>query len=164
MALVVEDGTGLSTADAYISIADANTYIAAYKSDVTAWDLASVADKEVAARQATLWLDGKFVWRGTRSSEAQALLWPRYAAYDDDGYLLDAVPEKLVQATAEVMYLIINGETITETVSRGTQVISEKVGDIEVEYSPGAGQQPVFPEVMRLLSALIFPGGRAVLG
>lgn len=162
MALVVETGDGLSTAESYISVADADIYIAAYKSDVTAWDAATTTAKEIAARQATMWLDGKSRWRGTKSTRTQALDWPRYGAYDDSGYLLDGVPVDLERATAEVMYLIINGDTITETVSRGTQVKKEKVGDIEVEYFPGAMQKPIYPEVMRLLSELTWSGGRVV--
>jgi hypothetical protein len=60
------------------------------------------------------------------------------------------------------MYLIINGTTITETVTRGTQVKREKVGDIEVEYMDGAGQQPIFPEVTRLVAELVWSGGKVV--
>jgi hypothetical protein len=162
MALIVEDGTGLSTAESYISVADANTYIAAYRGANATWDAATEASKEVAARQATKYLDGTNTWKGQKEFSTQSLDWPRIYAYDETGAAYDGIPTALEQATAEVMFLIITGETITETVTRSGQTIREKVDVIEVEYAEGASFQPHYPIVSRLIGDLV--AGSSAMG
>lgn len=164
MALIVEDGTGLSTAESYIPIADADIYIAAYKGANTTWDDATDGAKEIAARQASQYLDGAYNWKGEIYSSGQALDWPRNYIYNDRGLMEVGIPTKLEQATAEVMYLIITGVTITENVDRSKQTKREKVDVIEVEYESGASQQPSFPEVNRLLSEFVKSSGRIERG
>jgi len=164
MALIVEDGTGLSTAESYISVDDADIYIAAYRGTDSTWDGATTASKEIAARQATKYLDGVYLWKGEIYSSEQALDWPRNYVYNDSGLMETGIPVALEQATAEVMFLIITGVTITEDVTRSKQVVSEKVDVIEVEYESGASQQPSFPIVNRLLSDLVSPSGRLQRG
>lgn len=167
MTLIVEDGTGLSNAESYISVTDADTYIAAYRGANATWDSATVASKEVAARQATQYLDGTSRWKGVKEFSTQALDWPRNFAYDENNIAFDGIPAKLEQATAEVMFLIVTGETITETITKLSQTIREKVDVIEVEYSEGASVQPYFPIITRLISDLVISGasmGRVVRG
>lgn len=159
MTLIVEDGSGMATAESYISVADADTYIAAYKGADSTWDGATEGAKEIAARQATQYLDGAYHYQGVPETSTQALEWPRSYAYDERGYAYDGLPTKLVNATAEVMFLIVTGETITENVSKTAQTKREKVGDIEVEYVDGATLQPAYPAVNRLLSDLLSHGG-----
>ena len=164
MALIVEDGTGLATAESYISVADADIYIAAYKGANTTWDAATNGDKEIAARQATQYIDGVYNWKGEIYSSAQALDWPRNYVYNDRGLMETGIPTKLEQATAEVMFLIVTGTTINVNVDRSKQTVKEKVDVIEVEYESGASQQPSFPEVNRLLSDLVISGGQVIRG
>lgn len=167
MALIVEDGTGLSNAESYTSVANADIYVAAYHGANVLWDGATVANKEVAARQFTQYLDGTSRWKGLKEFSTQALDWPRVSAYDENNIAFDGVPVKLEQAIAEGMFLIITGETITETVTKLSQTIREKVDVIEVEYSEGASVQPYFPIITRLISDLVISGasmGRVVRG
>jgi len=160
MALIVEDGTGLSTAESYISTADADTYIASYKGANATWDGATTAAKEIAARQATQYLDGKYAWIGQIETSTQALGWPRAYAYDEIGALIDGLPTKLVQACAEVMFLIVTGETLTENITRASQLKRKKVDVLEKEWVDGASYQPTYPEVTRLISKLTIPRNR----
>jgi hypothetical protein len=162
MALVVEDGTGLSTAESYISVADADTYIASYKGADATWDGATDATKEVAARQASKYLDGTNRWKGIKKYSTQTLDWPRVYAYDETATAYTGIPTQLEQATAEVMFLIVTGETITSTVTKSDQTIREKVGEIEVEYVNGASIQPVYPVVNRLVADLTVAGGKII--
>ena len=74
MALVVEDGTGLSTAESYISVADADTY---HSDRGNALWTGTDAVKEEALRQATEYLDATYDWKGSISLTTQALNWPR---------------------------------------------------------------------------------------
>lgn len=164
MSLIVEDGTGLSTAESYISVADADTYIAAYKGADATWDAATDATKEVAARQATQYLDGFYSWKGVTLTSTQALDWPRTGVYDERDVLIEGIPTDLENATAEVMFMIVTGVTIIENVDKSKQTTREKVDVIEVEYEPGASVQPSFPTVGRLLSGLTVSSGRIQRG
>lgn len=164
MALIVEDGTGLSTAESYISVADADTYIAAYKGADALWDAATEADKEIAARQATQYIDGLYNWKGVVLTSTQALDWPREGVYDERDLLVEGIPTNLENATAEVMFLVINGETLVTNVDRSKQTTREKVDVIEVEYEAGATQQTSYPTVSRLLSGYTLSSGRIQRG
>lgn len=87
MPLIVEDGTGLSTAESYLSVADFRTRAAA----LALWKVvdsaaaadwitpAADADVEAALRRATAALDGAYGdrWAGQKTSWQQALDWPR---------------------------------------------------------------------------------------
>lgn len=104
MAFVVEDGTGLPTATAYIDI----TFIDGYHTDRnnTAWDDFDTLEKQAAIIRATDYIDKRFGkrFRGSRKTKDQALEWPRLSAFDSDGYLLDSindVPRSLEKACAE---------------------------------------------------------------
>lgn len=104
MSLVVEDGTGLSTADAYDSLANVDAYHA--KRGRTDWAALSSTLREQAIVRATDYIDARFArrFRGERVLDGQALAWPRYLAYDNDGFLLtgsNAVPRQIKRAVAE---------------------------------------------------------------
>jgi len=83
MSLVVEDGTGLSTAEAYISVADADTFFAAEPRG-TEWAALTTSQKEQALRAAARILDLECQWIGFPVSETQALAWPRSNARRED--------------------------------------------------------------------------------
>lgn len=168
MAIVVEDGTGLTNADAYISVAGADAYHAAQGSPA-AWTAATTSDKEDAIRQATTYLDGKYAraWRGMRAHRTQALRWPRIGAIDIDGYELPstAVPVRLGYAAAELALKVIEGTALTADVANSgasTLLDRVKVGPIEVEerFSDGSSgsQQTRFVKAAQLIADLIESG------
>jgi hypothetical protein len=101
MAIVVEDGTGLSNAESYGSVADADTYHTARGN--TVWTDATTPNKETALVRATDYIDRRFGDRflGTRETSGQALAWPRVDAWDRDEFILSGVPTKLKQALFE---------------------------------------------------------------
>ena len=153
MALVVEDGTGLATAESYISVSDTDTYFTE-RGSPTDWTGLSTANKEAALRYATEWLDGRFEWIGgvVDYNDPQALGWPRVDAEDREGRIVlsTIVPAKVKDATCEVA-LAHAGTALNATQARGGQVLREKVGSIEVEYQPGAPAEDVMPHVTRML-------------
>lgn len=104
MAFVVEDGSGLTTATAYITEAEADDHHGDRNN--TRWDDYTSAEKLAAIIRATDYVDKRFGrrFRGTKRSKDQALEWPRISALDDDHFLLndvDAVPRQLKKAIAE---------------------------------------------------------------
>jgi len=64
MPLIVEDNTGLANAESYISVADADVYLA--NMGRTSWAAATTAAKEIALRKATQYIDTAYSFRGAR--------------------------------------------------------------------------------------------------
>ena len=99
----VEDGTGLTGANSYASVAYADDYHDGRGN--TSWTDDSVvdSDKQDALVRATDYVEKRFgsKFRGWRGSSTQSLQWPRIDAEDDAGYLLSEIPDKLRQAVAE---------------------------------------------------------------
>ncbi len=152
MSIVIEDGTGLSTAESYISVADATTYFTARA--VTSWGaLATDALREAALRKATEYMIAMYRgrWQGWRKTEDQALCWPRYGV-TVEGYLVDddSVPETIKRACAELALKASAGELMPD-LTRG--VLQEVVGPISVTYDK------VSPELTRysFIEAMLKP-------
>ncbi len=146
MSLIVEDGTGKSDAESYISVADADTYHV--KRGNTAWGLLTLEAKEVLLRKATDYMVQTYrtQWAGARKFDNQALDWPRYDVPKFDSpsgygsypaYYLDTiVPGEVKVACAELAYKA-NVDTLAPDIDRLTK--REKVGTLEVEYDNNQG-------------------------
>lgn len=161
MALVVEDGSGLSNAESYISVADATTYLTEIGEEAD-WTAAQVAAQEAALRLSTSWIDGRYSWPGFPKNDAQALDWPRFDAFDCEGRLVDSgsVPEGVRRACAWVAKESVAGSVDLTGVNTDGRIkrTRDKVGDLEteVEYEPGGapGGEIVLPFADSLLSCL----------
>lgn len=163
---VVEDGTGLATANAYVSVADATTYFENY-SDPSAWDLASTADQETALRMATQWIDNRFRgrWKGTPILGTQRLAWPRSGVVNEEGFGVDdaSIPERIEEATAEMALRFLADASVTDIetdTDLTTQVVSERkkvdVLETETHYAPGGKRVgTAYPKVGMLLAGLL---------
>ena len=159
--MVVEDGTGLSTANAYASVAEVSTYFTAR--GITEWD--DVTDQEGAIVRATQAIDARARMRfvGDKSTSAQALCWPRINAIDDDGFDIesDIVPIPVKHATA--IGALIEGVTtgaLQADQLRGGQVKLERVeGAVTVEYFAGAPAGTVYTSYLDALSPVLRNGG-----
>jgi len=129
MTLTVEDGTGLAAAESYLSVADTDTYSAAYQpQNYALWDAALDAAKEIALRKATMYLDNENAgnWIGTISNDTQALDWPRTGAVDENDVAIDSdeLPVLLTNATAELAIRAIS-ENLTVDEDSDSSVTSE---------------------------------------
>lgn len=163
---IVEDGSGKSNANSYVSVADADQYHE-NASASTDWSGAEESVKEQALRLATQYLDAQYGgrWRGTKASRDQALAWPRSYAYDDDDYLYDsdAIPQKLADAASELALRVIEGDTLLDDISEPGIVKSESVtlGPLEkdVEYMGGKSQVKDYSLIRAQLKALLQPRG-----
>ncbi len=157
MALIVEDGSASATADAYVSLADADTYFAAHGSPST-WTGANDAQQESAIRYATLWIDARYAWPGLIVSQSQALAWPRGGVVDGDGRAMSStsLPARLVQATCEAALEHLS-TALNEILARGGGIASETVGPISVEYFQSANPGRTFPYIDALLKLIAYP-------
>lgn len=158
MALIVEDGTIVTGAESYISVADADTYFTARANAV--WDALADADKEAALRKATDYMTGRYGlrWKGDRVSELQALDWPRSSAYAN-GFLIDSgsVPVAVQRACAE---LAVRASADDLAPDVGAQVKQEVVGPISVTYADGARQDTRYALVDSMLAAYLKGAGQ----
>jgi hypothetical protein len=163
MTLTVEDGTGLSNADAFISLA----YADAYHTNLgnTAWTGAD-ALKEAAIRRASLYLTDSFKWQGYKiNGRDQALGWPRYYVGDDDGFAVpsDEVPSEIERATAEIALLeLVSPGTMNPTSTPSAKVKRQQVGPLSVEYenyrTDAWADRPVPTKVMDIIGPLLNVG------
>lgn len=167
-ALIVEDGSGLSTADAFVSLADADTYFTAY--DGALWN-GSDEQKKTAIRRATAWLSTAFVWQGTKThGRSQALAWPRAGIVDREGWGItsDEIPFEIKEATYRAaLYEHDNPFGLTPEIVAGGVVKREKVDVIEIEYaigSEGGGSKvPSLTAINNLIAQYVVSGGAGML-
>ena len=152
MTLIVEDGTGLATAESYVSVADADARHTALGN--TAWT-GTDAVKESALRRATQYMLQRYRtrWTGTRTFRVQALDWPRYGV-EADGYVVDSdiVPDDVASACADLALRAL-AEDLNPDLERG--VIRDKVGPLETEYDRFSPQSKRRTAVDQALAAYL---------
>ena len=131
--------------------------------DVVSWNAATTANKEIALRRATEWIDITFRerWKGRRNEEEQSLAWPRFSVIDSDGFAVDSdvVPPDVKYATAEMAVRAITSDlfVIDSAPSGAIKRTRDKVGPLEteIEYAGSASQRRKYDQVERMLRHLL---------
>ena len=144
---VVEDGTGLTSATSYISVADADDILTVNIHSASAWDALTDPDKERLLAWASRYLDTFARWNGRKTVETSALRWPRTGVKDRDGVVIlgTAIPRQLKIATAEMARFLIAEDRSTE---RGQDALKKLKADvIEIEFSEGY-RLPTIPKLI----------------
>lgn len=102
MALIVEDGTLVADANAYITVAFFNSWHSARGVDVSNFETSAI---EAAIVKATDYVDKRFGTRfvGEKLDDDQSLMWPRLSAWTNQGDFIqsDKVPTELKRAVVE---------------------------------------------------------------
>ena len=131
--IVVEDGTGLSNANSYISLADADAYFT-NRLGASAWYVASQEVKAQGLITASRLLDQEVIWRGDLAVTTSALRWPRNYVYNGEGVLLDndSVPTAVKNATCELALWLMAEDRFVERSGIGLKRL--KVDVIELEF------------------------------
>lgn len=174
MAFVIEDGTGISNANALVSDTEFDDYWTdrgTTFSGGTAPEL--LALKKVAIINATSYMENRFRTRfkGTREFQDQALSFPRLHLYDEDGRIVLGLPDRLKHACIEYAFRALNNDLAPDPIvdATGLKVIKtkEKVGPIveEIEYaetSSAAIYNP-YPTADALLQEYLMPSGGTVM-
>jgi len=136
MALTVEDGTIVSGADSYVTLAEYQEYGAA-----RGWTLGDAdADDEKNLRRGFDAINRKWEYIGEKVDPIyQQPAFPRYIIKDRFEYVVPAneIPWQVKDAQCELAYLIQGGLDLFETFSGAVK--REKIDVIEVEYA-GGGQ------------------------
>ena len=158
MTLIVEDGSGKSDSESYISVADASNYHTVRGN--TAWAaLTTDALREAALRRATDYMRQAYRsrWQGYKVNEDQALDWPRYDV-EVEGYAIDSdiVPTEVKNACAELA-LKASAAELNPDLTQG--VLSEQVGSIQVTYDKASPQFTRYRAIDAILSPYLKAGG-----
>ena len=154
MAVVVENGSGLSTANAYVSRTEANTYFTDRPN--AAWTAATDGAKDAAILKATAYIDATYLFKGVIRIATQALSWPRWGVTDREYRIVaaDAVPQLVKDACCELAAYALAAD-LAPTIAGKDRVAMVKAGSAEVQFEAGsreAGTHHVY--VTRLLSTL----------
>ncbi|HEX8087662.1 MAG TPA: DnaT-like ssDNA-binding protein [Blastocatellia bacterium] len=157
--MALDATAGGANSNSYLSVADADSYVAERVGDTSAWDVDD-AEKEKALISATRRLDQQD-FKGCKTTREQALEWPRYDVPDRSGwyYDSDAIPAPIKQAAAELALVLIgNPELLDDTGLEYFDAIS--TGDTSI--TPKARQAGTLPaHVQRFLRGLT-KGGAGV--
>jgi len=171
--LIVEDGTVVADANAYVTIAFVDSYHE-LRANVE-WTNATKAKKVAAIVQATDYTDSRWRFVGTRADEDQTLEWPRDDATDANGNdQEDNVPLVVKQTVAEYALRAITAPlmpdpTVDEENGKFIIYKREKVGPLEEEtrFSEYRGRSTLrpYPTADRRLamSGLVLTGGGRVM-
>lgn len=108
-------------ATSYLSIADATSIISAQPNS-TAWTSLSEDLKKIILMQASLVIDGAFMYKGTKTSSSQILKYPRGES--------KLMPQNILFATAITAYKYSNDDIFknvkSETIAKHTTEYFEK--------------------------------------
>ena len=151
--IVVETGSGLSTANSYVSEAELATY---------ALDrgLTLTGTPSILIIQAMDYLESKnFI--GTKSTLEQSLQWPRTGVEIDNWYIVsNSIPVLLKEAEMELCIALDGG--VNPLANQDRKTLKEKVGELEVEYAPSALAITYLTAVEAKLKKLLLPTARII--
>lgn len=151
MPLIVENGTGLTDADAYVTVAEFKDYC---DKRGLAYGAATDGEIEQKVRLGTDYVDTINRYKGSRRRPEQSLQFPRANLYDWGGEEVIGLPLKVKQACAELAFRALSGE-LYEDLDRGGMVQSESVGEISVTYAEGAPRGRWFTAAMAMLAQYV---------
>jgi len=161
MALVVEDGTGKSDANSFVTDAEFVSWAKArgrYDTLPSSIDSGGARAPYLVLAADYLANEKRFRWRGIRKTAAQALPWPRVGVADRDGLVWPdgTVPWRVKQGQCEAAYLSMTGSELQPSLDRGGRVVSESVGPISTTYAPDAPTETEIPSVVGILEPLLY--------
>lgn len=184
-AVIVEDGTGLSDSDSYISAADCATYAS---NRGLAFD-ANDPGADAALRRATAYIDAKYRGRFPgypTQLGIQALEWPRYSAYllvPEQGrnapffygmtgnydynyefiggfYYIpsNAIPRQIITAVCEgAIRELASPSSLAPDLDRGNAIVRLQAGSVSVQYGANASPVTTFQVIDLALASLLMP-------
>lgn len=136
--------------DVYVDLNYADEYLEA-ASHATTWQ--DETDNDVKARAiitASRLLDRQ-VWKGTKTSDIQALAWPRTGT-GIDGVEDDVIPTALEQACCELSLALLDGSDVQSAQNQSQKIQSLKAGSVALTYFRGAEGTPTrFPQIVQEL-------------
>lgn len=129
MTLIVEDGSIVANANAYVDVADCASYHAS-RGNVFASSPDELAEQAIIRATSYIDLYYKGRWGGRKVERTQSLQFPRFGLTDEDGFEVpyDEVPKEIVSATCEAALIeLTTPNSLTPAYSGGRLVLSSSV-------------------------------------
>lgn len=145
--LVVEDGTGLTNANSYVTIAESIDFLSLNVNSAAYWEDLDDEIKIQVLIMASSYLDQYVDWYGNKTVETSGLRWPRENVKDLDGILIadNIVPTQVKRATCDFAISLSKEDRFAESETLG---ISEmKVDVIELKFDKTDVKYP-FPSTV----------------
>ena len=131
--MIVEDGTGKTNADSYVTVEFSDDYFSAR--GVSEWASLSAAQKEQSLIRATDYIDNIFQWCGKKATKEQALRFPRVNLVDYEGNEIEGIPTCLKQAVCDAAQLVSGGTELFHTKNENGDVVSETITTLSFTYA-----------------------------
>lgn len=137
-AFTVEDGTGLSAANAWASREHVASYAEIDPHHGPAWLALTQEQQERGIVYATRFLDERVDWAGERVHPLSGTRWPRRNVRDRDGALIpdNIIPKQLKDATAAFAMFLITQDATRDDAANILQRVKADV--VEVEFKAGS--------------------------
>lgn len=150
MTLIVETGAIIANANTYISVAD-------FEAFAVARGITIVGDSEQLLIQAMDYIES-LIYQGFKLTQTQPLQWPRSNVWLDGYYVnVNTIPKQLKDGECFAALAIDAGTDALQPIQQ--QVVRERVGEIEVEYSAGSVNIVTDVKTNNALSKLLTGGG-----
>lgn len=150
MAIVVEDGTGLSNAQCYCDVAYLSAWMAERGYTTTALEPAKEAALVVSAKD---WIDGQHDFANEKLVSTQALEFPR---------TIFGLPEDIKRANAQAAYLHLSGALLVDTTAISTagtvESESKSLGPMSKSVTYKSGSAQIYSRILpKQLTNLLKP-------
>lgn len=131
--MIVEDGTGLTDSNSYVSVVFADDYFSVR--NISEWEKLEETAKESALIRATDYVDNIFQWYGKKLNYEQSLRFPRSNLVDYEGNAIKGIPNCLKQAVCDAALVISQGTDLFQTKEANGDIVSETIGQLSFTYS-----------------------------
>jgi hypothetical protein len=142
--------------NSYATVLEAEEYFGD-RLDVSAWLSASDSQKTQSLVTASLYFNN-FRWLGTAISDSQSLAFPRNITYYESilgkNVTISAVPDRIVKATFELAYHLLNNDGLLDDTGSVTDITVET---INLKIRTEASKTP--STVKKYISPLLENGG-----
>lgn len=116
LTLIVEDGTGISDANSYVTIQEVTDYLELV-GDKDSWVAMDEQEQIKTIILSTSFLDSEPRWVSSILTNTQSLEFPRIPFTDTNGRLVEGVPELIKKTVSIIINATMNGEDLSnETV------------------------------------------------
>lgn len=153
MALVVEDGTGVVTANAYATVEEVDEILSL--NIHSQWSLITdPVTKEKLIQWASRILDERVRWFGKKTYPTSGLAWPRMQAKDREGNRIDdnVVPLPVKVAVAELADHLLAGDP--ETANTGNNITTMQVDVVMLKFDTRLETERFPPNLSKILTGL----------
>lgn len=151
MTITINATSGSSTANSYVTLAEADYYFETHL-QFEYWDELDDEKKKAALVAATRQLDTN-LFLGRRVEEQQALAWPRLYIYDYDAFQVTGVPVKVKNAQCEIAIW-----NLTEEDRIAGQFELENMDSVDIgplKFSVNKENKPILPKkIMEIFQSI----------